>query len=151
MQSRFHRAVPGLIVVGLRDVAEFEHPAQHVSAAHRGGFGAGDGIDHGGGGRNPRQGGHLSHGQLIERLAEIHLRRRADPVGALPEEDLVDVQRENLLLAEFGLHQQRYVDFAHFAFHVAPRREKHVARDLHGDGTGPLADPAGFEIGHRRP
>ena len=151
MQPRLHRAVLRLVVLGLGDVVELEHAAQHVRAAHRGGFGAGDGIDHGGSGRNPRQGGHFSHGQLVQGLAEIHLRGRADAVGALSEEDLVDVQGEDLFLGEFGLHQQRDVDFAHFALHVAARRQEHVARHLHGDGARPLADAAGLEIGHRRP
>ncbi len=88
---------------------------------------------------------------MVQALAEIHLRRRANPVGALPEEDLVDVQRENLFLGEFGLHQEGNVDFAHFAFDVAARRQKHVACDLHGDGARPLTNAAGFEVGHRRP
>ena len=71
--------------------------------------------------------------ELIQRLAEVHLGRRADAVGALPEKDLVHVQREDLLLGELGLHQQRDVDLAHLALHVAPRRQEHVARHLHGD------------------
>ena len=122
-----------------------------MGAAHLGRFGAGDRIDHRGGRRNPGQRGHFGDAQLVQGLAEIHLGRGADAVGALPEEDLVDVQREDLLLGELGLHQQRNVDFAHLALHVAPRGQKHVARHLHGDGARALANAAGFEIGHGRP
>ncbi len=151
VQPRFHGGEPRLVVFRLGDVAELEHSTQHMSATDPGGLGIGHGIDHGGGGRNPRQGGHFSDGQLVQSLAEIHLRRGANPVGALAEEDLVDVQRENLFLGELGLHQERNVDFAHFSLHIAPRRQKHVAGDLHGDRARPLADAAGFEVGHRRP
>jgi hypothetical protein len=111
-------------------------------------FGAGHGIDHGGRRRNSGQGRHLGDAQLVQGLAEVHLRRRRDAVGALTQEDLVHVQGENLLLGEFGLHQQRNVDLAHLALHVAPRRQEHVARHLHGDGARALADAA-RRVGHR--
>jgi hypothetical protein len=81
---------------------------------------------------------------LIQTLAEIHLGRGADAIGPLAQEDLVYVQGEYFLLGEFGLHEQGYVDFAHFPLHVAARGQEHVPRYLHGDGAGALPDPAGL-------
>ena len=151
MQARFHGTALCLVVGSLSDVAEIEHSAQYMSAAHLGRFGAGDRIDRRRSRRDPRQGGCFGQAQLIQALAEIHLGRCPHAVGPLAQENLVDVQGEYLLLGEFGLHEQRNVDFAHFAFHVAARGQKHIPRHLHGDGAGALADAAGFEIGHRRP
>ena len=114
-----------------------------MGAAHLGGFGVGDRIDRRGGGRNAGQGGHFGQAQLIQALAEIHLGRGADAVGSLAQEDLVDVQGEDFLLGEFGLHEQGNVDLAHFPLHVAARGQEHVPRYLHGDGARALADAAG--------
>jgi len=99
----------------------------------------------------PREGRHFRKAQLIQRLAEVHLRRRGNSIRSLAEEDLVHIQRKDLLLGEFGLHQQRNIDLAHLALHVPVRGQEHVAGHLHGDGTRPLADPPGSGIGERRP
>ena len=40
----------------------------------------------------------------IERLAEESLRRSGDAIGALPEEDHVEIEPEDLLLGELALH-----------------------------------------------
>ena len=151
MQTGFHRAGIGVVVFGLRDVVQFAHAAEDVGTAHLGRLGARHRIDHRRSGGNACQGCHLRDAQLVQALAEIHFGGRADAVSALPQEDLVHVQGKYLLLGELGLHQQGDVDLAHFSLHVAPRREEHVARDLHGDGAGPLADAAGLQIGRRRP
>ena len=122
-----------------------------MGAAHLGRLGAGDRIDRRGSRRDPGQGGRFGKTQLIQALAEIHLGGGSHAVGPLPQKDLVDVEGEYLLLGEFSLHEQRNVDFAHFALHVAARCQEHIPRHLHGDGAGALTDAAGFEIGHRRP
>ena len=123
---------------------------EHVARAARRGFGVGDGVDRRGRGRNARERRHFRDVQLVQGLAEVHLGGGADPIGALAEEDLVHVQGEDLLLGELGLHEQRNVDLAHLALHVAARRQEHVARHLHGDGARALADAAGPGIGDRR-
>ena len=151
MQPGFHRAQLGFVVLGLSDVVELQHSAEHMGASYFGRLRIGHRIDHGGGGGNSCQRCHLGHGQLVQCFAEIHFGRRADSVGALPEKNLVDVQGEDLFLGKFGLHQQGNVDLAHLAFHIAPRREKHVAGDLHGDGTRALTNAAGSEVGHSGP
>ena len=119
-----------------------------MGTAHPGGFRTGHGIDHGGCRRNAGQGCHLGDAQLVEGLAEVHLGRRSDPVRALAQKNLVHVERKNLLLRQLRFHEQGDVDFAHLAFHVAPRRQEHVARHLHGDGARALADATRFEIGY---
>ena len=151
VQARFHRTRLGLIVLRLADVTELEHSAKNMGAAHLCGFGIGDRIDRGGGGRDAGQRRHFGEVQLIQALAEIHLGRGANAVRPLAQEDLIDVQGENLLLGKLGLHEQGYVDLAHFPLHVAARGQEHVPRYLHGDGAGALADAAGLQIGHRRP
>ncbi len=118
MQPRFHRAPIGLVVFGLADVAEFPHAPQHVGAADLRGFGAGHRVHHRGRRRNAGQGGHFSDIQLIEGLAEVDLGGGGHAVRALPEEYLVHIQGEDLLLGELGFHQKRDVDLAHFPLHV---------------------------------
>src|SRR5258706_15556821 len=75
--------------------------------------------------------GAFREAQLVERLVEINLRGGAETIGALPEVDLIDVQLENLLLAEAVLDlegEQRFVELAVERFF---RGEKEVARHLH--------------------
>src|SRR6202012_5153397 len=88
--------------------------------------------------------------ELVQSLAEVHLSRGADAVSALAEKDLIHVQGEDFLLGEFSFHEQRNIDLAHFSLHIAPRRQEHVARYLHGDRARPLANSAGAQIGHGR-
>jgi hypothetical protein len=60
----------------------------------------------------------LRHTQLLQRLAEIHLGGGADTVGALSEENLVEIQREYLFLGEFPLDlhgQDQLLGLAHHA------------------------------------
>ena len=60
------------------------------------------------GSRNvPRDQRELRQRQLIDRLAEVDLGRGADAVGALTEEDHVEIQREDFLLRELVLDAER--------------------------------------------
>jgi hypothetical protein len=84
---------------------------------------------------------------LLQRLAEIDLRRGGEAVGALAEVDLVDVDLENLVLGEVVLDlegEQRLVDLARQGL-LAGQEE--IARHLHGDGAGALALAATGEVG----
>ena len=134
-----------------RDVVQVEHPAEHVRTANRRRLRVGDRVDGGGSGRDAGERCHLREAQLVQRLAEVDLRGCRHAIGALTEEDLVHVEREDLLLGEFRLHQQRDIDLAHLALHVPMRRQEHVARHLHGDGARALADPSGPGVGEGRP
>ena len=144
-----HRARLGRLVFGRGDIAEIPHSSQDVGAAHLGGLGIRHRIDRRGRGRDAGERGHLGNAELIQGLAEVHLGSRGHAIGALTEKDLVHVQGKDLFLAEFGFHQQRDVNLAHLALHVAMGRKEHVPRHLHGDRARALTDSPGASIGQR--
>ena len=74
------------------------------------------------------------------------MRPRGEAVGALPEEDLVDVELEDLVLGQVGLDLPGQEDFAQLPGDRLLPGEKEVAGDLHGDRPGALLGPRG-EIG----
>ncbi len=57
--------------------------------------------------RNPGERGGLGDGQLVQALAEERLRGGGDAVGALAEEDDVQIELEDLLLGELVIHLDR--------------------------------------------
>ena len=118
-----------------------------MGATHLRRLGVGHRVDHGRRGRDTCQSRHLRDAQLVERLAEVDLGGGTDSISALSQKDLVHIEREDLLLGELGFHEQGDVDLAHFPFHVASRRQKHVAGHLHGDRAGPLTNAAGLQVG----
>jgi hypothetical protein len=122
-----------------------------MAPARSRGFGVRHRIDGGWRGGNASQRGGFRDAELVQGFAEIHFGGGSHAVSALAKENLIHIQREYLLLGEFGLHQQRNVDFAHLALHIALRRQEHAARHLHGDGAGALADAAGLQIGYSGP
>ena len=94
--------------------------------------------------------GDLGHRQFLEWLAEVGLGSCAHAIGALAEEDDVQVSGEDLLLAEFVLHAQRHEDLRQLAPQVLFRREEHVARRLHGDRARAVRRAGGGGYRHRR-
>ena len=77
------------------------------------------------------------------------MRGRGESVRALAEIDLVDIELEYLVLGEAVLdleREQHLVKFARKGFFLG---QKKIARNLHGDGAGTLARPAGHEIRQR--
>src|SRR6185312_664220 len=86
------------------DVAEVEHSLQHVPAARGGQMRMDDWVVKRRRLRNTRERGGLGHRQLIEALAVVGLRRGRYAVGALAEEDLVEIKLEDLLLGELVIH-----------------------------------------------
>ena len=112
------------------------------------------GVDHRvvGGGRlgQTREHRRLGRGDFGQRLAEIDLRGRGKPVGALAEVDLVEVDLEDLLFRECLLDLQCDQDLVDLAGVAAFVREKEIARELHGDRAGPLGLAARRQIGKRR-
>ena len=83
-----------------------------------------------------------------QRLAEVDLRRRGEAVGALAEEDLVDVELEDLVLGQVGLDLPGEQDLAELAGDRLLAGQEEVAGDLHGDRAGALLG-AGREVGER--
>ncbi len=117
------------------DEAFLLHALQDVVPADHGARRIADRIAGGREFRDAGQGRRLGQAQLVQLLAVVIVGRRHDAVGAVAEEDLVQVQLEDLVLAELALHlqrQQHFLELAEIAVLVA---EEEVARDLLGDGA----------------
>ena len=146
---RGHRGVAGFVVLGLVDVAELQHAPQHVGPAHDRLLRVGDGVEPRRRLRQPRDHRELGEVELGDGQPVVDLRRGADPVGALAEEDLVDVELEDLLLGELALDLQREQDLVELADVGLLPGEEEVPGHLHGDGAapGPLL-PGADEVEH---
>jgi len=137
----------GRRVVGRRvDLAGLPHAPQHVGAAAPGALGASDRIVER---RRSRQTGDqrgLRQRELAGALVEIHLRGRADAVRALAEEDPVQVERQDLFLAELALEPQREEHLLQLAPQRALGGEDGVAGELHRDRAAALAHAARRQV-----
>ena len=91
--------------------------------------------------------GGLREAQLVERLAEVDLRGGGETVGALPEVDLVDVELEDLVLAQVVLDLEREQRLVELARQRLLGGEEEIARHLHGDRARALAAAALREVG----
>ena len=137
VQRRAHRRVVGFVVLGLPDVAELEHAPEHVVAAHHRAFRIGDGVELGRRLRQTRDHRELGERELGDGTSVVHLRRGADPVGAMAEEDLVDVELQDFVLGEPALDLQREQDLLELAGVGLLPAEEEVPGHLHGDGAAP--------------
>ncbi len=138
MLAREHRLLVGRIG-GLRVyVPELAHPAQHVGAPSRGHLRAHDRVVARRGLRHAGQRCRLRDAELVEGLAEEGFGRRRHSIGALAEEDLVQVEAEDLLLGEFTLHLVGDEGLLQLAADRLVERQKHVAGGLHRDRARPL-------------
>ena len=92
----------------------------------------------------------LGEPELRDRAPVVDLCRGADPIGAMAEEDLVDVEFQDLVLGELALDLQREQDLVELADVGLLPGEEEVAGHLHGDGAapGPLL-PGADEVQHR--
>lgn len=113
---------------------QLDHAIEDVVAAHLRALGIGQRIAAGRKLRNARERGHLVERKLIELLAVIELRRGRDAVGAVAEEALVQVQLEDLVLAQLALHAHRREHLGELARVAVFIAEEELARDLLGDG-----------------
>ena len=85
----------------------------------------------------------------VTRVPVVDLRRGPHPVGALAEEDLVDVELQDLLLAELALDLQREEDLVELADVGLLPGEEEVPGHLHGDGAAPRPLlPGAHEVEH---
>ena len=125
------------------DQAGFAQTLQHHPLALRGALQ----VDHRVGVvrvlRQAHQHGRFGPVELVQRLAKVGLRRRRKPVGALAQEDLVDIDLQDAVFAEHLLHLQRQQDFLGLALWREVLRQQHGAHELLGDGGGTLPAPAG--------
>src|SRR5450432_4797288 len=81
----------------------------------------------------------LRHVQVFGLLAEVVARCLFDPVPALPEINRVQVEREDLVLAELLLEPTRQDRLLDLALVAALGVEQHVLDDLLRDGAPALA------------
>src|SRR5690606_9808494 len=75
---------------------------------------------------------------LGEGLAIVELGGRGDAVGAMAEEDLVEVELENLVLAQRVLDAEREEHLGQLARVALLRAQEEVAGNLLGDGRATL-------------
>ena len=134
-------------LLGDGDEAVLEHAVDDVALAHGRPLGIDDRVV-----RRRRLGQAGEHRRLgdrdvLERLAEIDLAGRGEPVGALAERDMVHVDLENLLLAEQAFDLQRKQHLVDLASKCFLGREIEIARDLHRDGRCALRAVALAEVG----
>jgi hypothetical protein len=141
--ARRDRLGDRLVVIIAADVVEREHAAQHVVAPLDGPRWIRDRIE--ARRRLGQSGDHrvLRQAQVCDRFAVVDQRCRADPVGALAEVDLVEVELEDLFLAQRALDLYRQEDLAQLAGVGLLAGQKEVARELHRDGAAALPLLAG--------
>ena len=72
---------------------------------------------------------------ITDGFAVVDLGCRFDAVGAIAEINFVDVELENLVLAQLTFNLQRQENFVDLAREAAFAAEKEILRDLHGDGA----------------
>ncbi len=139
-----------LDVVRLRP-AELGHPIQDEVAALECGIGPRHRVVFP---RRPDQSGEerrLRERQVLRLGVEVRVRRGLDPVGAVPEVDLVDVPLEDLFLRVPALEadrERRLLELARERLlgHV----DQHVLHELLRQGGAALLDVAGREVRDRR-
>ena len=146
LQRRAHRRGTGQFQLGIGDEFQLVHAAQHIIAAVAGTLGAGGRVVARGRLGQAAQDRHLRKAQLIQRLAEIDLCRRAHAVGAIAQIDFVQIGLEDLFLGQLLLHLQGQQDLLELAGIGALVRQEEIARQLHGDGAAAL----GFAAGHQQ-
>ena len=103
--------------------------------------------------RQCREKRRLRHGQVVEWLVEIRLRRGSDPIGTQPEIDLVHIEFEDLVLRERFLDPERQDRLLRFAGEGDLVVQQHILGDLLGDrgrADRPLAVTL-QQVGNRRP
>ena len=129
---------------------EVMHPSQDIELPRLRPLRVGDGVVRrrrlGQAGEHRR----LGRVQVLERLGEIDLRRGREAVRPLPEEDLVDVQLEDLVLGQVGLDLPGQQHLAQLAGDGLFPGQEEVPGDLHRDRPGALLGAAG-QVGDRRP
>ena len=80
------------------------------------------------------QGGGFVQAQVGELLAVVELRGRGHAVGPVPEEALVEVQAEDLVLAQLPLHLHRQQHLGELAGVAVLAAQEELAGDLLGNG-----------------
>ncbi|MCY1516836.1 hypothetical protein D9M68_514930 [compost metagenome] len=131
------------------DEAGLVHAVDHVELARPRAARVGHRVVGAGRLRQAGQHGGLGDGHLLQRLAEVGLGGGGEAVGAVAQVDLVQVDLQDLVLAQLLLEPEGQHDLRGLAAERALRAQVDVARHLHRDGRGALLAPA-LEAGHGR-
>ncbi len=115
------------------DVAVLEHAIEHVVAALDRRLGMAERVVVVRSLGQTRNIGHLAERQLVEGLVEIIERGRRDPVRVQPQENLVHIELEDLLLAERALDAQRQDRFLDLSVPGLLGGQQEILGDLLGD------------------
>jgi len=136
----------GLAVRLRRDEPALQHLAQHIAPACLGLFW----VTHGRVGRRPLWQSSQQRGlreiELRHLLAEVGSGRIADAVRAVPQIGVVQVDQQDLVLAETALHLEGQQHLPELAAPGALGREQHVLHHLLGDGARSLFDAAAAQV-----
>ncbi len=127
------------VVLFLGDEAFLAHAAEDELLAYRGALRVDDRVVGRWCHRQPGQHRGLGHAQVAHRLAEVDLAGCGEAIGALPQEDLVHVQLEDLLLGQQLLDLQRQQQLVDLARVGLLGGQVEVLRHLHRDGRAALA------------
>ena len=134
---RFQRQRDGRLHLGAADIAILEHLAQHVIAAADRAVIVAHGVEIRRRLRQRGQVGRLFQRQILEIGVEIGLGGGSHTIGILSEENLVEIQLKDTLLAQGLLDPRGQDDLAHLAFDGARPVEQEILHHLLRDGRGP--------------
>jgi hypothetical protein len=95
---------------------------------------------------SPREQRHLAEIQIADRLVEVAARRAPRRRRAVPEEDLVQVQRQDVALREMSFQPARQDRLADLSLQ-RPLAGQERLRDLLRDGRAALRRRAGAQVG----
>jgi hypothetical protein len=93
--------------LAVRDVAVVAHPAEHVDLAGPGLVEVAVRRVLGRRGHQAGQQRGLGHGDVLDLLAEVGLGGGGDAVGVVAEEDVVQIDRQDVLLGQLALDAHR--------------------------------------------
>ncbi len=119
--------------LGVRDESEVMHTSQDIQLPGLGPLRVGDRVIGGGRLGKAREHCGLRHRDVLQRPAEIDLRRGGEPISPLAEEDLVDVELEDFVLREVGFDLPGEENFAQLAGDGLLAGQEKITRDLHRD------------------
>ncbi len=137
------------MLVGV-DVVLLAHGVEHQHLTGFGGAEVSPGLVAAGGGDEPGQQGRLGETELVHRLAEVRLRRRAHPEGAFPQIDAVQVVEQDLVLANHTSELAGEHRLFNLPFQRALGAHVGVLYVLLRDGRATLDDLLAPDVGDQR-
>ncbi len=140
------RAGKGRLQLFVRQPLVVSHLAQHPIPPTDRGLGIAFGVIVGRPLGQGRQEGRLVRRQLIQRLAEIVVGRRGHAIGAIAQVDLVQIQLEDLLLAQRRFKTAGEDGFLELAVQTGLAGQQDVLGHLLGDGRAAFQATTGQHV-----